>query len=87
MCPPISHVESDNRIPALASDSSVYTFAAPTPGGEVRVMARLVFRRAYQPVMDEKEWNSLDILMEEESIIFNTQSYFYVFIPMMRADY
>jgi len=45
-------IVSDNRIPALVSDTSVYTFTAPAAGGPVTVTAELRFRRAFQAVMD-----------------------------------
>ena len=38
----------DNRIPALATDVSHYTFAVPPGGGTLHVRARLVYRRAFR---------------------------------------
>ncbi|MBK8020006.1 MAG: carboxypeptidase regulatory-like domain-containing protein [Chloroflexi bacterium] len=58
---------SDNRIPALGSDSSTYRFAAPTGSGPITVTARLLLRRAFIEVMDLKGWDTPDILMEEAS--------------------
>lgn len=46
----------DNRIPALASDSTAYTFAAPVGGGTLRVRARLLYRRAFRAFVDAKGW-------------------------------
>jgi hypothetical protein len=48
----------DNRIPALASDQTQYRFAAPAGTGEVRVRARLVYRRAFRFVVDAKQWTT-----------------------------
>jgi hypothetical protein len=57
----------DNRLAAFATDTSVYTFAAPTEG-EVTVEVALLFRRAFKELMDQKGWDVLDILMEHEVI-------------------
>lgn len=58
---------SDTRIPALASDTSTYTFAAPA-AGPVTVTAELRFRRLFQPLLDDKGWGTPDIVMEEQQI-------------------
>jgi hypothetical protein len=57
-------IDSDNRIPAMGRDTSLYTFAAPVAGGPVTIAAELRFRRTFQAVMDAKGWNSPDIVME-----------------------
>jgi hypothetical protein len=46
----------DNRIAALATDVSNYTFDAPAGGGTVRVRARLIYRRAFRFLVDAKQW-------------------------------
>ncbi len=56
---------SDNRIAALASDVSHYTFALPANVGEVTVEARLYLRRAFIDLMAAKSWETPDILMEQ----------------------
>jgi hypothetical protein len=58
-----TEVVSDNRIPALGSAASVYTFAAPAGRGAVRVTARLIFRRAFRPLAELKGWGSAEIEM------------------------
>jgi len=45
----------DNRIPALTTDSSSYTFDAPA-SGSVRVKTRLIYRRAFRALVDAKQW-------------------------------
>lgn len=45
----------DNRIPALATDSSNYTFALPS-NGVADVRARLIYRRAFRALVDAKNW-------------------------------
>lgn len=58
-------IVSDNRIPAFATDISTYAFAAPVRGGEVSVKARLIFRRAFKDLADQKGWTVPDIIMAE----------------------
>ena len=57
----------DTRLAAFATDTSQYTFAMPGDG-EATVRARLVFRRAFQKLMEQKGWDDPDILMEETTI-------------------
>jgi len=45
----------DNRIPALATDSSSYTFELPN-SNDVHVRARLIYRRAFRALVDAKSW-------------------------------
>lgn len=63
---PVTIVE-DTRLAALATDTTSYTFSAPA-GTEVTVNARLIFRRAFYELMQQKGWNDPDILMEHETI-------------------
>ncbi len=63
----ISLVE-DTRLAAFATDVSQYTFVAPAEGS-VTVEARLIFRRAFQQLMEWKGWDDPDIVMEEETIV------------------
>jgi hypothetical protein len=64
-------VVSDNRIPAMGSDKSAYAFVAPLGGGPVTITAELRFRRTFQAVMDAKDWDELDIVMEDAQLILN----------------
>ncbi len=60
---------SDTRIPALATDRSVFAFTLPeTDTADVTVEARLIFRRAYQQLQEWKGWTDPDILMVAETI-------------------
>jgi hypothetical protein len=61
-------IVSDNRIPALESDISFYTFVAPVNGAPVTVRAELRLRRAFQDVMDAKGWSAPDVIMEAVNI-------------------
>ena len=56
---------SDNRIAAGATDRSTYTFAAPAEGkGTVDV--KLLFRRAFKQLADEKGWSDPDVVMQHK---------------------
>ncbi len=46
----------DNRIPALATDTTQYTFELPPGGGTVHVRARLIYRRSFRFLADAKGW-------------------------------
>jgi hypothetical protein len=60
---PVTIVE-DSRLAAFATDASRYTFKAPEAGAAT-VEARLLFRRAFQKLAEEKGWDDPDIVMEE----------------------
>jgi hypothetical protein len=49
-------IVEDNRIAALATDETSYSFALPPGGGEIQVRARLVYRRAWRALVDAKQW-------------------------------
>jgi len=57
-------IAEDTRIPALESDVSRYAFSAPKDG-VANIEVQLIYRRAYQQLMDWKDWDDPDILMEE----------------------
>jgi hypothetical protein len=59
-----TRVVLDNRLAAHASDTTAYSFAAPG-GGEVEVRVRLLFRRAFIDLVDQKSWDLADVLMAE----------------------
>jgi Carboxypeptidase regulatory-like domain len=58
---------SDNRLSAFASDTSRYLFAAPA-SASLNVRARLLYRRAYRLLADQKGWKDADILMNQVEI-------------------
>lgn len=57
----------DTRIAALATDRSEYTFAVPA-GQAATVEVRLIYRRAYQQLIDWKDWPDTDIVMERMTL-------------------
>jgi hypothetical protein len=58
----------DTRLAAFATDTSHYTFAAPAVG-PVTVEVQLIYRRAYQALMEQKGWTDPDMVMESETVI------------------
>jgi hypothetical protein len=59
---------SDNRLAALASDTTVYKFRRPSAGG-ARVTATLLYRRACIDLMDRKGWVAPDILLAADTLV------------------
>jgi hypothetical protein len=60
-------IVEDTRLAALATDTTRYTFDAPA-GEEVTVNVRLIFRRSFYELQQQKGWNDPDILMEHETL-------------------
>lgn len=50
-------LRSDNRVPALATDRTSYAFRLPA-SGEVKVRARVIYRRAWRATVDAKGWTA-----------------------------
>jgi hypothetical protein len=48
----------DTRLAALASDVTDYAFRTPEGGGELRIVARLVYRRSWRALVDAKAWTT-----------------------------
>jgi nitrate/TMAO reductase-like tetraheme cytochrome c subunit len=63
-----TRILEDTRLPALATNTSSYTFAVPAGAGTVTVEARLIFRRAFYDLMQQKGWDVPDILMEQARV-------------------
>ena len=49
-------IQFDNRIVALETDSTHYSFALPSGDGLIRVRSRLIYRRAFRFLVDAKQW-------------------------------
>lgn len=80
-----TRIESDNRIPALGSDATSYTFTTPAQGSEVHVTARLIYRRMFQAVADAKGWNDPDIEMAVRQValtVHTTQ----IHLPLIQKE-
>ncbi len=65
-----TRIVSDNRISAYESDSSIYIFSTPSDS-KVNVEISLIYRRAFKELMDQKGWDSPDILMEQQILTIN----------------
>ncbi|NJN82494.1 MAG: hypothetical protein HC802_09610 [Caldilineaceae bacterium] len=73
-------IAEDTRLAALATDHSHYAFQVPTSEGALgaeeatadgqlaTVHVRLLYRRAFQQLMEWKGWDDADILMEETTL-------------------
>lgn len=62
-----TRIVSDNRLAALATDTSTYTFTAPD-AGDVKIEVTLLYRRAFIELMDQKGWEVPDIVMEQQEM-------------------
>ena len=63
-----TRIVEDTRLPALEADANSYIFAAPGEGA-VTVEARVIFRRAFYDLMQQKGWDVPDILMEAAQVM------------------
>ncbi|MEM7536107.1 MAG: hypothetical protein AAF639_28250 [Chloroflexota bacterium] len=61
-------IDSDTRIAANATDVTEYVFDMSGSDGMIAVDVKLIFRRAFQQLMEWKGWDDPDILMEEEML-------------------
>ncbi|MBL4660171.1 MAG: hypothetical protein JKY19_07430 [Alcanivoracaceae bacterium] len=49
-------IQFDNRIPANQSDTTNYTFQLPDHQADIKVRARLIYRKAFRFLVDAKNW-------------------------------
>jgi len=59
-----ARILSDNRIRAGGRDISKYVFERPAAAAEVKVEARLIYRRAYQAMAEIKGWDVPDLVLK-----------------------
>lgn len=64
-----TRIIEDNRIPAMESDKSTYIFNSTENYKYTVVDIKLLYRRAFIDLMDQKGWDITDILMEEKAVI------------------
>jgi len=76
-------IESDNRIAALAADTSTYEFAVPQAGAPITVTVTLIFRRAFKSLMEQKGWQTPDIIMEEETLSLTATPVYRIYLPLV----
>ncbi|MBI9051089.1 MAG: hypothetical protein JEZ00_16830 [Anaerolineaceae bacterium] len=60
-----TRILSDTRLEAMQTDTSRYVFSAIDQAA-VTVQIKLIYRRAFIELMDQKSWDVPDIIMEEE---------------------
>jgi hypothetical protein len=61
-----TRIESDNRLAAFETDQQSFLFSAPK--GTAKIEVKLIYRRAYKSLMDQKGWDFPDILMEQVTL-------------------
>jgi hypothetical protein len=64
----MTRIVSDNRIAAFAANTSIFTFDV-ADHGEVAVNVKLLFRRAFVSLINQKGWEAPDIVMAQQSSI------------------
>ena len=60
-------VHSDTRLKPFEVDENEYVFRAPEGGG-VQVQVKLIYRRAFKELMDQKVWEFPDIVIKIENL-------------------
>ncbi len=78
-----TRIISDSRIPAMGSVAATYAFLAPASGESITVTAELRFRRAFQTLMDDKDWAVPDILMEQIHSRFTGIPWRNLYLPLV----
>ncbi len=63
-----TRIVSDNRIAAFETDKTNFQFVDPIEG-KLTINVKLVYRRAFIELMDQKSWDAPDIIMAEEVIV------------------
>jgi DNA-binding response OmpR family regulator len=74
---------SDNRLPALGSESSRYTFRSPSSNRELVVSVKLIFRRIFQDIAEQKGWDIPDITMKEITHTISIAERKIIFLPLL----
>lgn len=77
-------IVSDNRLPALETDISTYTFLAPVQGGEVHLSVQVLFRRTFQDEMERRGWDEADIVMFQWEQVLLSGEPQQIFLPCIR---
>ncbi len=62
-----TRIVSDNRLAVFETDTSTYIFTSPADG-KIHVHITLLFRRAFKELMDQKDWDVSDIIMEQNNL-------------------
>jgi hypothetical protein len=81
-----SLVQSDNRLPALATSRSSYTFDLPPAIPAADITARLIFRRLFHDLALQKGWDKPDMPMEEAQLTLPLRPTFESYLPLLLAQ-
>lgn len=73
---------SDNRVAAGETDSSTYTFAAPSAGETIRLLVELRFRRLFYDTLSTKGWYNPDVIMEQASKSIVVNPWWQIYLPL-----
>lgn len=65
-----THILSDNRLAAFASDTTYYYYKVSEETEFAKITARLIYRRFFKEWMEEKKFDIPDIVMEHETMDF-----------------
>jgi len=76
-------IESDNRLPAFGSDVTVYDFLIPEEGGQINVEVWLLFRRAFQSLVDERGWDLGEVVMETGQLTLGVSPLERIYLPSL----
>ncbi len=66
-----THIVSDTRVRAQETDESEYTFDMPPGSDKVEIQTRLIYRRAFKPLADEKKWEMTDLSVAEDTTVID----------------
>lgn len=78
-----SVILSDNRLPAMGSYISTFSFRLPTSSEHIVVSAGLIFRRVFQGIADQKGWDIPDITMREITKTLSVISKETIYLPFL----
>jgi hypothetical protein len=67
----------------MGSHSSSYSFNLPTNSGNIDVSTRLIFRRVFQDIADQKGWDIPDINMGEITRTISVLDSKYIYLPIL----
>ncbi|MBT5876108.1 MAG: hypothetical protein HOH43_21960 [Candidatus Latescibacteria bacterium] len=62
-----TRIVSDTRIPAKEVDQSAYRFVLSNPNQPISIHTKLIYRRAFKELADEKKWELIDITVAEDT--------------------
>lgn len=63
-----TRILSDNRIPPMGADESNYVFIIPGESKHPHVKVLLIYRKAFKPLSDVKNWNLQDLVLAERDL-------------------